>query len=93
MMCQMNQLSQMNQEQLLNFINVVSFQVIDTQLYLDSHTQDEEAIGHFNYYMELRRNALQLYADQFGPLTIDTANPTNCWKWAEQPWPWEGGNC
>lgn len=89
----MNQLTQMNQAQLLHFIDLVSFQVMDTQLFLDSHPTDEEAIRHFNQYIELRRCALQAYSDQFGPLTIDTANPTDRWSWAEQPWPWEGGIC
>lgn len=89
----MSQLNQMNQNELLQFINVVSFQVTDTQLFLDSHPMDEEALNYFNYYMDLRRSALQAYADQYGPLTIDTANPTNRWIWAEQPWPWEGGRC
>ena len=47
MTCQMNkmpQMSQMSQAQLLHFIDMVSFQVIDTQLFLDTHPKDEEAI-------------------------------------------------
>jgi len=41
----------------------------------------------------MRRNAMQVYADKFGPLTIDTANPDAYWDWAKQPLPWEGGGC
>ncbi len=89
----MNQFSQMPQAQLLHFIDLVSFQVVDTQLFLDSHPTDEDAIRHFNQYIELRRASMQAYSDQYGPLTIDTANPTTRWSWAEQPWPWEGGMC
>lgn len=87
------QLSQMSQAQLLQFIDRVSFQVVDTQLFLDSHPTDQEAMKHFNYYRELRMGALKVYADKYGPLTIDTANPADRWEWAETPWPWEGGYC
>ena len=74
----MNQMTQMNQAQLLHWINMVSFAVVDITEYLD---------------IEMRRNAMQVYADKFGPLTIDTANPDAYWDWAKQPLPWEGGGC
>ena len=96
MMCQMNkmpQMNQMSQAQLLHFIDMVSFQVVDTQLFLDSHPKDEEAIKNFNYYSDLCKSAKEVYANMYGPLTIDTANPTNYWAWATTPWPWEGGKC
>lgn len=92
-MYQCDQLSQMNQAQLLHFINVVSFQVIDTQLFLDTHPSDEEALSHFHYYSDLRNKALKIYGEKYEPLTIDSASPDNYWKWAKEPWPWEGGNC
>lgn len=92
-MNQMPQMSQMSKEQLRHFIDVVSFQVMETQLYLDSHPTDEEAMKHFNYYMDLRNSALKTYAELYGPLTMDTANPTNYWTWVDTPWPWEGGSC
>ncbi len=86
-------MNQMNRAQLLHWIDMVSFAVVDITEYLDTHPQDEEALKYFNHYIDLRRNALKLYADQYGPLTIDTANPDNCWTWADVPLPWEGGIC
>lgn len=85
--------NQMNQAQLLHWIDMVSFAVMEITLYLDSHPCDEEAIKYFNHYAALRRTALMEYSEKYGPLTIDTATPENYWAWAEQPWPWEGGNC
>lgn len=85
--------NQMNQAQLLHWIDMVSFAVVEFNLYLDTHPEDEEAIKLFNQYMELRRSAMCAYAEQYGPLTIDTANPEHYWAWASQPWPWERGNC
>lgn len=89
----MNQMTQMNQAQLLHWINMVSFAVVDITEYLDTHPTDAEAICYFNHHIEMRRNAMQVYADKFGPLTIDTANPDTYWDWAKQSLPWEGGGC
>ncbi len=87
------QLLHMNKAQLLHFIDMVSFQVVDTQLFLDTHPCDTEALQHFHYYSELRNKALKIYAEKYGSLTIDTINQKNDWDWVKEPWPWEGGNC
>lgn len=84
-------LNQMSQAELLHWIDMVSFAVVDITLYLDSHSRDEEALEFFRKYSQLRREALKVYSEKYGPLTIDTANPDDFWAWAEQPWPWEGG--
>ena len=86
-------INQMNQAQLLHWIDMVSFAVVDITEYLDSHPEDEEALKYFNHYMDLRRTAMCAYSEKYVPLTIDTANPEQFWEWAKQPWPWEGGNC
>lgn len=96
MMTQMHscdQMNQMNRSQLLHFIDIVSFQVIEAQLFLDTHPDDVEALEYFQYYIELRQKSLKIYAEKYGPLTIDSATPDNYWKWVKEPWPWEGGNC
>ena len=92
-MCQCEQLEQMNRAQLLHFIHVVSFQVVDIHLFLNTHPTDKEALQHFKYYSELCKKAKKIYSEKFAPLTIDTANPDCYWDWVKEPWPWEGGNC
>lgn len=81
----------MSKDQLLNRINQLSFAVVEMTLYLDSHPTDEEAMAYFEEKSALRNEALEAYARNFGPLTIDTANDTSsrCWEWVNQPWPWE----
>ena len=86
-------MNQMNQAQLLHWIDMISFAVTDITQYLDTHPEDEEAVKYFNHYMDLRKSALQAYAGQYGPLTIDSSNPEKNWDWANMPLPWEGGNC
>lgn len=85
--------NQMSREQLMQWLNMVSFAVADIMLYLDTHPKDEEALKYFNYYTEQRKEALHAYAEKYGPLTIDTARPSNYWDWSDVPLPWEGGKC
>ena len=89
-----NQMNQMNRQQLFNLINTVSFAVDDLLLFLDTHPDDVEAIKAFHHYSDIRRNALQVYSDQYGPLTIVTADHRqDVWNWALLPMPWNGGDC
>lgn len=87
--------NQPNRRELLNMINEVSFSVIDTQLYLDTHPCDEKALTHFQECSKMRNQALKEYAKLYGPLTIDTA-AASCnerWSWINDPWPWQEGGC
>ena len=77
---------------LLSWINMVSFAVDDIKLFLDTHPQDPAALEYFNTYSELRRQALEDFAQAYYPLTIDTVPAcARSWEWATSPIPWEGG--
>lgn len=82
---------QPNKENLLAWIDQVSFAVNEMNLYLDTHPEDEEAMAFFREKLKMRREALETYARYFGPLTIDTANDnmSRSFEWVQQPWPWE----
>lgn len=82
-----------NRQELFSWINKVSFMAYDMALYLDTHPQDEQAMEFFQKYSQMLRQALEAYAAQYGPLTMDTINHDDHWHWATQPWPWEGGYC
>lgn len=86
------ELARMNQEQLLLYINQVSFVISDMLLYLDTHPFDCKALAHCNKHLAMRKHALKEYARLYGPLTIDTANDaaSESWEWVNTPWPWEG---
>lgn len=85
----------MKQNQLLDYINMVSFAVVEVTLYLDTHPCDQEALEYFRHYSKLRNKAMKEYADAYGPLTVDTnSNNSDTWEWVKNPWPWEmGGAC
>ncbi|MDD3279498.1 MAG: spore coat protein CotJB [Lachnospiraceae bacterium] len=94
----MNSNGCMTKEQLLARINQCSFAVNDITLYLDGHPEDENALSYFEEHLERRRELLKLYARNYGPLTIDTAqdDASRSFSWVLTPWPWElrkGGCC
>ena len=45
-------MNQYDKKKLLNYIDTVSFALIDTTLYLDTHPNDQKAINHFNQYQK-----------------------------------------
>lgn len=67
-------MNQYDKKKLLNYIDAVSFALIDTNLYLDTHPNDKKAMDHFNQYQKARKQALKEYARNFEPLTIDSAD-------------------
>ena len=74
--------NQYDKKKLLNYIDAVSFALIDTNLYLDTHPNDKKAMDHFNQYQKARKQALKEYARNFEPLTIDSADIDDHFTWA-----------
>jgi spore coat protein JB len=92
-----NRIPNGSRRELFCFINEISFAAYDALLFLDTHPFDQEALRYFQEKNDLRNQALKLYSDSYGPLTIATADDcsSNSWEWMMQPWPWEveGGAC
>lgn len=86
-------LSNMNQHNLLHWIDMISFCMVDMELYLDTHPDDKEAIKYFEQYKALRNEAVTVYSNKFTPLLLDCADNDQKWKWATSAWPWEKGGC
>ena len=52
------------------------------------------ALEYFEKCNKKRQAALRKYADQYGPLTLDSAcTEAECWSWNQSPWPWQKGGC
>lgn len=85
----------MSRQQLLNQINEVSFAINDMQLYLDTHPNCREGLRFMERHQEKRQRLLDIYARNYGPLTMDSMvmSDEDSWKWMQQPFPWqqEGG--
>lgn len=80
-----------NQEQLLLWIDMVHFMIVELCEYLDTHPFDEAAMDLFNHYMSLYQKAMAEYAENYGPLTLSTATPDKKWCWGLSKNPWERG--
>lgn len=82
-----------SRQSLLKKISEVSFAVDDLLLYLDTHQEDEKALGLYRENEEKRKKYMAQYAASYGPLTIEDAlKSESCkWQWAQQPFPWEKG--
>lgn len=82
-------------KELLHWIDVVSFAVDDTKLFLDTHPDNAAALAYFQEYTNLRRQALEEYAKYYGPLTIDSiaCDCSDHFNWINEPWPWQEGGC
>ncbi len=79
-----------NCEALLRRVYETSFAVDDVVLYLDTHPADQDALNYYCYVSDLRRQAVEAYEAQCGPLLNDRVTCDNYWQWVCDPWPWEG---
>ena len=80
-----------NQEQAMQTVRETGFALIDINLFLDTHPNDEKAMDYFNKYQQMHKEARREYEENFGPLTANAVDTCNGWTWTQDPWPWEGG--
>lgn len=70
---------------LLRKVYEASFAVDDVILYLDTHPDDQDALNYYQYVSELRKQAMDAYEAQCGPLMIDEVRSDNYWTWVNNP--------
>jgi spore coat protein JB len=87
-----NSSKRMNQTQMLEWIMMLTLCIVDMNLYLDTHPDDEEAIDYFNECAELLKNAKRTYEASYGTFTAFGGAPYETFTWVDTPMPWEGGN-
>ena len=79
-----------SREALKKQIDEASLAVDDASLFLDTHPGNPEAMRYFLNALALRKNAMDAYQSQYGPLFIDNVTGDS-WNWVTEKWPWEGG--
>lgn len=84
------QMPMQTKEALLKQINEASFAMDDVLLFLDTHPDDAAAMQYYHNVTAMRKNAMDAYQNQFGPLMVDNVMG-NRWDWVTEKWPWEGG--
>ncbi|MBR4941711.1 MAG: spore coat protein CotJB [Clostridia bacterium] len=76
-------------KKLLCEIQAQRFAVDDSALFLDTHPENHSAL---RYNAERKAQLASLvgkYQSKYGPLTAQTPETFDSWKWVEGPWPWE----
>lgn len=70
-----------------------NFAIIDLNLYLDLHPEDNEMYEVYKKYVNNFEKLKKMYEEKYGPLEI-TCVDTNTYEWTKNPWPWDknGGN-
>jgi len=73
---------------MLREVMAADFAVIDLNLYLDTHPNDQQAVMYFNNAVKRAKMLRDNYERLYGPLTATSANTTP-WPWINNPWPWD----
>ena len=79
----------MNREQALRQVQMYSFALYDTGLFLDTHPTNQAALAFYEENQKKYVEAVAFYEEEFGPLTMGGTDTERGWAWAETPWPWE----
>ena len=79
----------MNREQAMKQVQMYSFALYDTGLFLDTHPTNQAALAFYEENQKKYIEAVAFYEEEFGPLTMMGTDTERCWAWAETPWPWE----
>lgn len=79
-----------DQHELFEFITQVSFMLDDITLYLNTHPSCPKGLETYEYYKNLRKDAVADYERLYGPLCKYNVNSDNYYSWVNDPWPWEG---
>ncbi|MGC2872436.1 spore coat protein CotJB [Ihubacter sp. rT4E-8] len=79
----------MTRAEAMRAVQMYDFAMKDTELFLDTHPNNEAALAFYNDTREKALAAIEEYEEQFGPLTASDTDVNQGWTWVETPWPWE----
>ena len=76
----------------LSELMALDFAIDELGLYLNTHSDDLDALNLYWTYIKLANEGRKKYETAYGPLLQTTLTPGE-YKWLKDPWPWEkGGN-
>ncbi|GEO24672.1 spore coat protein CotJB [Alicyclobacillus acidoterrestris] len=74
--------------QSLQQLQSIDFALVELNLYLDTHPEDNQAIQQFNELRAQRDTMAKAFEGQFGPL-MNYGATTSSELWNRGPWPWQ----
>lgn len=80
-----------NKAKLMRDVQLATFRAVETNLYLDTHPYDNDALCALRKYEALRKEAIDRYETAVGPVLAYGApkDDDNFYKWVTEPFPWE----
>ena len=76
-------------EKLMREIQIMSFAIVETNLFLNTHPECEKARAFLNETRERKAAKAAEYEKKYGPLTAAGREYDGAFSWAKGPWPWE----
>lgn len=77
-----------NRGNLLKEIQIAKFAVIEANLFLDTHPNDQEALKFFKKSADKLHDLMMEWEEKYGRVQ-NTADGQLRWAWVDNPWPWE----
>ena len=79
------------QKKLYSQIQAYSFALLETNLFLNSHPENQMALDYYNKTLEKQKALTKEYEQKYGPLTVMGSGDTkfSTWDWVKTPWPWQ----
>lgn len=81
----------LSREQLFNFINELTFALVELNLFLDTHPDDEQALKTFTMLAAALKSYRHDYVNRYAPLTAYDSSDQTPFEWVspENKWPWQ----
>lgn len=73
----------------LGEVMALDFVAQELALYLDTHSDDEEAFELYKSILALSKTAKEKYVKLYGPLTHSDLLQAQSYTWLKNPWPWD----
>ena len=72
----------------LTELQTIAFMIQELALYLDTHSDDAEALEVYRQMQKMYHDGIRVYEEKYGPLSHNAPmNGPYCWL--SDPWPWE----
>lgn len=76
--------------ELLTYLDMLDFAMIDIGLYLDVFPNDNNMIAIYNNIKDEKNKVMYKYEEKYGPITLNSDELNKSpWCWDKTPWPWE----
>ena len=78
----------MTKSELMRKIQALAFAKTESELYLDCHPDNKEALEYYRKINDELNMYILEYSNKYGPIKASDAYGKN-WTWVDKPWPWE----